>query len=327
MKKAVLTLCSLATLTLSAGEDDWTLNNSYALTTDIAFFRRSLAHNHNYVYDTGLGTPNSCGVCEFEGCNNRHLVKKFKYEPGFHAAFSYTTEKHAWEGSYLWISDWESCCFENDPGLLYFSQRNPDFIVDFAGADTARVCYTSQFQNGEVNYIRYVTPHRGNRFSVLWLAGLRYVYIDEELDIGFDNGPNHSSYHIHAWNNIPTLQVGGGLTWNPTKTFSWDLVAKVGMGFDWVSQHTRLGDLNNTFVVRNYEVGGFVTPVVADAVLTLTYQPWRLMNVHASYQVIYLNGVALAPDQIVKHQTTDQTMNANGVALFHGWTAGLTFSF
>lgn len=327
MKKTVLTLCTLATISLVAYEDDWNLNNSFTIWGDVAFYRRSLTHKHRLIIDQGLGVKNICGVCNFDACDAKHLVKKFTYEPGFKVGMSYGTTHSLWEATYLWLSDWGHCCTRSDPGELYLSASHPDDFYDFSGADTAKACYTSWFQNAELNYFRYVTPHRGNWFGAAWMAGLRYIYLDEELELGYTKGADHSTYHVHVWNNIPTLQVGGTFAWNPTKRLSWDLIAKVGIGFDFDSQHTRLGNRNNTVVLRNYTTRGFATPVLADALLSLTYQPWRFLNIHTAYQMIYLNGVALAPDQLVKKRTHEHYLNANGMALIHGWTAGLAFSF
>lgn len=326
MKKSLLAI-GLCASTLLAKEDNWNLNNSFAFWADAAFYRRAYTHNHDLIIDQSQGKADSCGVCHYDACDAKHLAKKFKYEPGFKVGFDYMTLHTVLEASYLWLTDWHSHCFVSAPGKLYFSENHPDDVQDFSGADTGRAKYESWFQNGELNYFRYSSPHRGNRFAAAWMIGLRYIYLAEKLEVSFTKALNTSSYHIHVWNNIPTLQVGAAIAWNPMKTLFWDLIAKVGMGFDWNCQHTRLGDLNNSEILRNYTKSGFATPVVADASLALTYQPVSWLNLHTAYQIIYLNGVALAPDQLVKHTSSDHFLDANGCPLIHGWTAGLAFSF
>lgn len=327
MKKALLLITSLVSL-LQAEEDDWSLNNSFTLSGDIAYYRRAQSHKHRFIIDESLGVKDSCGICHFDACGAKHLVKKFKYEPGFRVGFSYMSENALWEATYLWVQDWSHCCSRTNPRSLYFSSDDTAyFLQDFAGADSAKACYTSWFQNAEINYYNYVTSKRGDKFGSAWLLGLRYLYLDEELAIDFTSGSDSSTYHVHVWNNTPALQIGGTIAWNPTKYLSWDMVIKIGVGFDFDRQHTRLGDVNNTLVIRDYTKGGFATPFLADGMLSLTYQPTSWVNLHMAYQFIYLNGVALAPDQLVKEDSSEHVLRNNGMPLIHGWTAGIAFSF
>ena len=328
MKKRTLLLTVLTSVLLQAEEDDWSLNNSFTVWSDAAYYRRAQSHKHRLIIDESRGEKDSCGVCHFDACDAKHLAKKFKYEPGFRFGFSYMSEHALWEATYLWIRDWSDCCSNTNPGYLYFSRDDKNyFLNDFAAADSAKACYASWFQNAEVNYTNYVTSKRGDKFGAAWLAGLRYFFLDEKLDVDFIKGLNSSTYHVHVSNHIPALQVGVTLSWNPTRSLSWDFVAKVGLGIgvDW--QHTSLGDLNNTLVIRDYRKRGFETPFLADGMLSLAYQPISWINLHTAYQFIYLNGVALAPDQLVKGNSSNHVLRRNGMPLIHGWTAGLSFSF
>ncbi len=314
--------CSLLTLPLLA--DD----SAFAFWGDVAFYRRSEGNSHRLIIDKGHGHINPCGGCSFGGCRSDKLVTEFDYQPGFQVGLAYMTRHSIFEAKYLWIEQWESSCHRHDPGLLFFSNKNPDISVDFSGADKAHATYKSQFQNGEMNYFWFVTPRRGDYFSAGWLVGIRYVNLIEHLEIEFENGGDESPYRVHVRNHIPALQVGGTVGWNPMKVLSWDLVAKIGLGFDWYRQHTYFADLNNTQVIRNYEASSFATPFVAEAALSLTYQPWRFINIHAAYGLIYLSAVALAPDQLDKRVNPEHhRIRAISQVIFHGWTAGAMFSF
>jgi hypothetical protein len=319
MKKSLL-IASLLTLSLVA--DD----SAFCFWGDFVYYRRSMGNNRRLIIDEGHGKLNQCGGCNFDGCEAKKLITDFDYEPGFEVGLSYMTRHSIFEAKYLWVSQWESSCHKNDIGLLFFSQDHPNITQDFSGADAAQAKYTSSFQNGEMNYFWFVNPRRGNYFSAGWVLGLRYEKLIEHVDIEFENQGDKSPYRVHVWNHIPVIQGGGTISWNPTHYLFWDLTAKIGIGFDWYRQHTYLGDLNNTVVVLNYRESGFSTPFLADVSLAFTYQPWRFINLHAAYGLIYLNGVALGPDQIHK-DLDDRRARAIGQALFHGWTAGITFSF
>lgn len=324
MKKNLLFACSLLTLPLLSYEGE---NNAFAIWGDVAFFRRAQGNNNRLIIDEGHGHLNSCNRCKFEHCNSDKLVSEFDYEPGFQVGIAYLTRHSILEAKYLWIEEWESSCHKSGRGSIFFSEKHPHFTHDFSGADKASAHYKSQFQNGEVNYFWYVTPRRDDYFSAGWLAGVRYINLRENLEIEFHKGSNESSYRIHTWNHIPAIQAGGIIGWNPTSTISWDLNAKAGIGFDWSRQHTFLGDLNNTVTLRDYRATKFSTPFLAEACLAFTYRPWNYINLHIAYEFIYLNGITLAPGQIDKSSEPHHRCRAIGQAFFHGWTAGVTFSF
>ncbi len=61
--------------------------------------------------------------------------------------------------------------------------------------------------------------------------------------------------------------------------------------------------------------------------LTLGYQWLRSLNVHVGYQVIYINGVALAPNQVVKATGQSSSIEVNGAPLIYGVFGGLTFNW
>ena len=323
MKRALLLLNS-ATGLLYAAEDKWELNNVFTLYGDYACFRRELALKHGLVIDSSKSDCN----CQFQRCTTKEIVHRFGFESGFKVGSTYMTHHTVWDVFYLWLPPWHAHCDkESSTGSLIFSVKHPDMTEDFDGADRGRAEYTSQFQNTELDFYRYSAPRHGDIFAAAWMVGLRYMSVRESVDIALTKGSNTSSYKVHTENHIPAVQVGGLIGWNPTRQISWDMVVKVGVGFDWGEQKTRLGDLNNTVVVRDYEKSGFSTPLVAEAGITLSYQPTSFLDLHVAYQAIYLNGVALAPDQLVKKRGGEHVYRAIGAELIHGVTAGIGWSF
>lgn len=325
--RMVLFTLSLFVLSWGAAEGatglEKAVDNAFSLTGDFAYFKREQAHKHKLIIDNSSRDCN----CQFPSCRASELVHHFSFEPGFKVAVTYTSEHSIWDFSYLWLNEWEKSCGRSSPGNLIFSVKNPGITTDFDGADHGNAEYSSRFQNCELNYIRYVTPRYGNYFSSAYLLGLRYMNLREVLNVSFTKGESRSSYNVHTSNHIPAIQVGGQMSWNPTRTVTWDLMGKAGVGFDLGEQKTFLGDQNNTVTVRDYETTGFSTPLVAEAALRFTYLPTNYFNIHFAYQVIYLNGVILAPDQLVKSSSDRHAYRDVGAALIHGLTAGISFSF
>ena len=327
MKKTLLIVCSVLSLPLFSDEDNWSLNNGFAIWADAAFYRRNLGQKHRLIIDKSRGHLNSCGMCSFESCKSSKLVSDFHYEPGFQVGMVYMTRHTMLEAKYLYVEEWEASCSRHHPGLLNFSASHPRAAQDFFQADKASAEYKSRFQNAEVNYFYYITPRRGDYFSGGWLAGIRYISLNEDLEIEFHKGSDESPYRIHVWNHIPAIQAGATLGWNPCKVLSWDLTAKVGLGFDAARQHTYWGDVNNTVVIFDFQKHRFSLPLVVGAALSLTYQPKKWINLHGAYELIYLNGIVLAPNQLEKNRHSEHHVRSYGQALIHGATLGLTFTF
>jgi hypothetical protein len=73
---------------------------------------------------------------------------------------------------------------------------------------------------------------------------------------------------------------------------------------------------------------------VSEASLQLKYQYMDQLALKAGYQALWLDGVALAPGQIQETLTTHSSMpvhalgvNCGSNLLFHGFTAGLEYTF
>jgi hypothetical protein len=326
MKKIfVLALAGLGVV--EAQEDNWSLNHKFSLSGDYVTYRRMEAHKKRFIIDESDGTLDCCGVPHFPSCTARSLVKNFRFEPGWKVGAAYLTRRSMWEMTYLWIRPWEGECKRHATGSLFFSEKHPDWIGDFNGADRAKATYKSQFQTGELNYIHYTGPRHGDFFVGSWLIGLRYCYIPESLHISYTKDGNESHYKVRTMNNLYGIQIGGGLQWNPMDYFWWDFDVKLGVAFDPAKQHTFVTDGNDTVVLRNYKALKNSYPFFTEANLRASYQLFSWMNIHASYGMIYYTGIASAPDQVSKNPNRGRHINTIGEALLYGFMGGLTLSF
>jgi hypothetical protein len=314
MKKILLS--TLAAASLLATEDDWVMNNALSVWAEGVYLRHNIGHQQTLFFD---GTKSAC--------KSHRMLTRFEYEPGFRVGMAYMTRHTVLAATYLWVNQWESSCKKHHAGQINFSDRLGNLTGDYANADKGEAFYTSQFQNAELNYFYYLTPRRGNPFTGGWLVGARYIDFPEHLELKFIKTTSRSGYKIDIDNKIGALQIGAMLGWNPTDRLSWEGVGKVGMGADFCRQHTDVKNDNNTTTVRNYTRGVVSSPLVVAGSLSLTYLVAQYFNLHASYELIYLNGVATAPVQVNKSVHAPHRIKADGYALFHGWFFGLTFSF
>ena len=232
-----------------------------------------------------------------------------------------------WEANFMHIHNWEGECSYLNPGLLDFSLKNSDFFYDYTNADHARAVYKTGFESAEFNYWRFVSWKKDDYVSVSWTAGLRYFFIPEEVRVAYEKGGDKSSGEIEVTNHIGALQAGGSIQWNPARWLSWDLFLKGGGGYGWAHLKNHFRDYNNTVTLFNFEVDGYSWPFFVDLGLILDWQIANWFNLHAGYQMIYLNAFTTAPDQLVKHPHPDHHINPNGATIVYGLSGGLTFSF
>ena len=324
-----LLLLSLPSL-LVAKEDDFSLNSSFSLWGQFIYMRRAETYSSDLVSTSkSFIETTSCGCKKKEStlCDAEGVAGRFNYEPGFRVGAKYMAKKSVWEVSYMSVAEWEASCHKDETGLLYFPGNATFNLYDFQKADSADVRYRTRLGDSELNYFRYLTGPRESYFTCCWLAGLRYSTIKEHLGISFTRSKATSSYTINAKNQIYGIQTGLGLQCNFTKRFFWDLIAKIGVGYDEISQKTFLGDYNNTVMIRNYSKDGYSFPLILDGRIKIAYFLDDWVDLHVGYEFIYFNGIAEAPNQLVKKESQDRIVHASCAAIYYGLFAGMSINF
>lgn len=328
---------SLLLLAVSGGllADDYSLNNHWFITGDFLYLQRVGLSGHTLVLDNNktLSLCKASYGCSlsYETLSTRNLVKHFNFEPGYRAGISYMPNKR-WtvELLHFWVNDWSASAERGGEGALTFPFNDSSYTFDFFEADSAEAHYSSHLNSTELNAWLHITPRRVNYFSFSWLFGGRYIYLKEKFRIAFTKEGETSSYRINTWNQLGIAQGGASLQMNPTRHLSWELITKVGIFGDCGVSRVFLGDYGNTVTLRNFrksqldQTPGFLT----EAYLSLTYQLFSHLNIHAAYQFLYLNGVLLAPEQIDKRSPPDNHRYLPiGAPLYHGFSTGLTLAF
>lgn len=334
MKRFLLGMTFFASLPLFAKVEDWSMNNRWFLYGDFVYMRMEGGTNHTLVLDQKSKELTS-GCCpDHEVLDVHDLDPGFK--PGWRVGASVMTSKRTtYEASYMHINHWHRVETAHADRSLSFPFTHERYTRDFKRASQAKGIIKSHFRTAEANLWRHLTPRRENFFSGSVIFGLRYMVLDENFNIIFHRRlkktkiSEKSNYTIDVNNHLYGGQLGANLQWNPTRRWSFDFDAKVGMALDHVSEKSFLGDKDNQVTLRHIRMVRYKSPLFVDTAAMLTYQWATHYNLHVGYQCIYMNGVALATDQIDFHTGSDSGHHLEAIARVwvYGVSGGLSFCF
>jgi len=194
---------------------------------------------------------------------------------------------------------------------------------DFFAVDQIDVTYGSQIDNFELNYVRHFDGLR-------LLAGFRYFELDEDFRIAsFDNDTFLSDYLIDTQNRLYGGQLGAAysLFGSTREGAPWELSAglKAGVFGNANQQTTLLRDLNNALVLRDLTVEGDSTAFIGEINLNAKVNVWRNLDLVVGYNLLWVEGVALAPYQLDFTDTADSSdfVDSTHGVFYHGVNVGL----
>lgn len=192
----------------------------------------------------------------------------------------------------------------------------PGFAIGNNPADFA-MNYESELHSGEIN----INQQLCNRFTLL--AGFRYIHLRDDLQISSQIGPAVvlDTYGIDAVNNLYGFQLGSQVMVGRWGRFQLDALVKCGVYLNDTEQttHSSLTAIPAvTAHADTFATGG-------EAGLFGTYCITDCWSVRAGYQVLGLNGVTLAPEQLQESNLTTGLagIDPNGSIFYHGATVGI----
>ena len=262
------------------------------------------------------------------------------------------------EFTYLGLLDWSTAAvnrpaqFEVDIFSVLSAFGNINTPFGFDETDRSRqqsLTYSSSIDNFELNVRkRFTAPNCRLQYS--WLAGIRYLYLLEDFQyftLGGDadavtaglQSRGSMTYDVGARNSLTGLQVGGDAWLNLVPGVNVGADIKAGVYGNYVNQTTHILATTTapaaaaTFdeSLNNYDLA-----MIADANL---YFMWRLgphWTVRAGYNFMFLEGVALGPENFnaiapniltggVPGAARVSSLNEDGNVFYHGGFAGLEF--
>ncbi len=318
----------LPLLSLNASEDDFTQNTAISFWGEFLYMQRQVSNSESFITDSSTQVRNECSNCVSKTyCKQRNLIEKLNFEPGYRVGLHYQTRHTTLEATYLEIGAWRTECEKTSSAGTLFLNEDDTYLNDFSYANSAKVKYYSRFQDSELNFWWHPAARHQNYFEGAWVFGLTGQSITEHFTLAYTNSGETSHYRVGVKNRIFGLQSGGAIRWNMSNHWYWDLATKVGIGFDWASDKVLQGDDGDSEVIRDYKARQFSYPFLLHSSLVLGYRPFAAFAMSVGYELIYLTGVVLAPDQILKGQSSQKRIRADGDPLFQGVSGSLAFFF
>jgi hypothetical protein len=300
----------------------WT---SYALTDALFWGRDNQASGRPLVTTVNDGTPLLTA-----------RDAQFPFSEGVRAFYGQRKPcEHGWELGYFGVWGQAASATVGEIGGQQFLQY-PDPIGEALTADgeVASLRYTSVINSAEANVFRTWTEWRtptGAWRTVDWLLGFRYVGVEESAAMDVlccieETGAfRNVSYQARTRNNMFGAQVGNRTRW------TWERWAVEG----WAKAGI-LGNAQEQIQLPLIDYTGFeqrpalsttggVVSFIGDVNLSAVYRLTEVWGIRAGYNLIWIDGLALAPNQLdFANATGAGTGLVSGGGIFmHGANLGL----
>jgi hypothetical protein len=224
---------------------------------------------------------------------------------------------YSFEASYFGIFNWHETLTAtgannlNLPGDLALAGG-----LAFIGADQVSITYDSQVNNGELNLLH-------NYGNIACLIGFRYFNLGEHLNIDANDIVDGTGfYDVNAYNNLFGLQ-GGARIVQACGNWSYDLTGKAGVYGNSISSSQSVEDAGTA--LRNVHTTGAAVAFLGELGLNGNYQFSQNWFIRGGYQVFWVDGVALAPEQLdfTNTPTSGTHLDKTGSMFMQGAHAGL----
>jgi hypothetical protein len=277
----------------------------------------------------------------------------FDFEPAVRATVGYRLhDGWALEASYLGLFDASSQAFLVPPDgntILAFPDGLGTANV-FSDMDRIWVNYSSSIHSGEVNLVcctgccshgdgksGYDPKHAVNGGlccrTFEWFVGFRYLNLSERLRIdaqrdqeteGGSSEVESGFYDLSTRNNLYGPQIGARVRrWNDR--LGWEATGKLGAFYNDARQRQRIVDFPDFDLRPPGSGSGGQFAYMGELGIAGLFRLNEVWNLRAGYNVIYIGGVALAPDQLDFSGDFDggNRLDRTGGVFLHGVSLGI----
>lgn len=196
--------------------------------------------------------------------------------------------------------------------------------LDIPAARDITSRYASELTSLEINLRRQVACLP----ACHWLIGFRYLELDEGLGMTFTDPAALEptvAYDVNVRNRLYGFQIGGDLTL--LTGCRWDVAGFLKAGI-YGNAADHAGVLTSPPNTVLYGSPGNATAFVGETGISAGYRLCGSLALRADYRVVWVDGVALASDQIAAtNSLTFQGIDRTGGAFYHGVFVGLDGSF
>jgi hypothetical protein len=236
------------------------------------------------------------------------------------------------EGVYFGTPTWESqASAYSAAGELYstysdFGTNPPGGYAETDQTNLQFAQYKSMLHNAEGNVL-YLLSDPCCRAQVLLLGGLRYTNIREVFRYqtqAFERGQRTT---IETYNNLLAWQLGCRIDAQLHRRLHVLFEGKAGLAVNLARQRTQILGILETPSELNESFNSDHLALVTDVGLTLVYDVCPWLSLRGGYHIMYVDGVALAPENFVPiAPATDLRVPAiddHGAIFYQGATVGL----
>jgi len=332
----------------------------YGYVETVFLHRDNRVTRQQLVYDTGLapGSNTLVSTRDFD----------FDFEPGIRVLFGWqVNECCAIEFGYLGGLNWASRIHVHGSNNLAIPGDLGLASNDFYNADEMRLDYSSNLNSYELNFVKTCCcccccipgsccadetcgpagcgegcgggcgggcgstcgTIRGIR-SLSIFTGFRYLSLDEVFNIqSTDLDEGTSDYNIRTMNDLYGWQIGAAVR-RCRGRVGWDLTGKAGIYGNWAEQSQSVGDFPPPFMLRSQRAtSASNVAFVGELGLSAWYQFAEHFAVRGGYNLFWIEGVALAPDQLdfTNTPSSGTALYAGNGVFLHGVNIGLEWFF
>ena len=165
--------------------------------------------------------------------------------------------------------------------------------------------------------------------SYEWFTGFRYINVDEELNIlaqGTVAGAmEEGNYDLHTNNNLFGWQVGAR-TRRMRGRYGWEATGKTGIFANNARQRQSVIDFPDFPIRPDVSSSSTSVAYLGEVDLSAIYQLDPVWNLRAGYTALWIDGLALVPDQLdfdFASATGGEQLHNGGAIFLQGITAGI----
>lgn len=262
------------------------------------------------------------------------------FAPGVRVTFG-TRVCGGWmlEFSYFGLFQGNSSARAVSPGAGAFLIFPDNFFGNvFVGIDLAQADYSSALNNFELNLPCCCgcgdqccddCASDQVRQSYEWFSGFRYINVDEELNILAERtvagATEQGSYDIRTDNDLYGLQLGAR-TRRMRGRLGWETTGKLGLFANNARQQQTVSDFPDFEIRPSVSSSSTNLAYLGEFNVSALYQLTPVWNLRAGYMALWIDGLALAPDQPdfdFSSATGGEQLHNGGAIFLHGLTAGI----
>jgi len=214
-----------------------------------------------------------------------------------------------WEIGYFGVYGMSASKFASTTPPQFMQMPDPIGTSLTTDGQSATVKYNSMINSGEANVFRtsnYWRDHTESWLTVDWLAGFRYVGVEEQASINMVccNGTRTVPYSVRTRNNMFGGQIGSRARW------TWDRWALEGWAKAGVLGNAQKQIQDPLIDDTGFQQRGALSATgtdlgfIGDINLSAIYRLTDVWGIRVGYNTVWIDGLALAPNQLAFANTT-----------------------